>query len=160
MAKNQHGAAPVWFLVGLFALTIAPAVFAQQEPTSDDEFASIALDDETPNSRASTPRPSPPINEPSTAVTTEPAEFEQLPYLTGDWNGWRRQLIEKGITLEALAILEGTRNFSGGSRQGNTGQYLIDVYLTLDTEALFQLKGGTFFVDFQSHGGESASQAG
>jgi len=158
MARDKQSAVRVWLAAGFAVLAVTPMATAQNKSISDDEFASIPLEYEVPDSRARTPRPEQPTTEPTRASTTEPAELEALPYLTGDWNGWRRQLIDKGITLEATATLEETRNFSGGIQPGNTGQYLFDLYLTLDTDKLLQFKGGTFFVDFQSHGGESASQ--
>ncbi|CAN5512080.1 hypothetical protein BH09PLA1_BH09PLA1_06990 [soil metagenome] len=143
--------------VGFATLASSRAALSQDDQPTDDGFASIPLEDEAPVSRIRTPRPAPPATEPTTAPTTEPAELEPLPYLSGDWNGQRRLLIDRGITLEATATVEGTRNFTGGIRTGNTGQYLFNLYLTLDTEKLIDFKGGTFFVNFQNHGGESAS---
>jgi porin len=82
-------------------------------------------------------------------------EWEQL---TGDWGGARPWLAQQGISLEPWWIMDASQNWHGGvNTEGGAFRHLFGVDLTLDTEAMFGLPGGTFFVQFQNHTGPDSS---
>ncbi len=75
--------------------------------------------------------------------------------LTGGWDGERRRLEDKGISLNAQLILEGFHNFTGGLKTGTEGALSFDLNLALDTEKLFNWKGGQFYADLEDHAGQN-----
>jgi len=52
VAKDKRKAVQVWLVMEFVVLDVAPVAFAQNEPISYDQIASIPLDDEIPTSRA------------------------------------------------------------------------------------------------------------
>ena len=72
-------------------------------------------------------------------------------HATGDWNGVRDSLGDRGISIDAFYAAEVFSNLTG-----NTGTKLlghVDAALTLDTDKLGLWSGGTFYVLGQnSHG--------
>ena len=66
--------------------------------------------------------------------------------LTGDWGGARTGLIDKGIYLtgEYTSLL--LDNFTGGAEQAFYGAGIAEFTLTIDTERLAEIDGGTFFL--------------
>jgi porin len=79
--------------------------------------------------------------------------------LTGDWRGLRSRLKQAGVSINASLVLEGFKNFRGGLRtSGLVGASTFDLSLGLDTEKLFNWKGGKFYVDLEDHAGRNPSQ--
>ncbi len=81
------------------------------------------------------------------------------PYpLTGDWWGTRRTLDQHGITFAGSVFLDATRTLTGGLKQDKTAlQYLLELSANVDTEKLWGIHGGTFFIDFENHNGSNPS---
>jgi porin len=78
---------------------------------------------------------------------------------TGDWCGERLRLKEAGLSIDAVLVLEGFKNFRGGiSTHPPEGASTLDLSLTLDTEKLFSWKEGKFYADFEGHGGSNPSK--
>jgi porin len=73
--------------------------------------------------------------------------------LTGDWDGARTRLGDRGIALGANEILDTQGNVSGGVRQGAVAMGRLALELDADFEKLAELKGLTFHATaFQIHG--------
>jgi len=70
--------------------------------------------------------------------------------LTGNWGGSRDSLEESGISISAENSFEYSGVLEGGLNQGDSTRNLFTADLELDTEALFGLNGGTFFMQFLS----------
>ncbi len=62
---------------------------------------------------------------------------------------------DRGITLGTTGSLEAYENFTGGIRTGSAFAALLDASMNLDLEKLMGLKRGTFYVDFEYHGGDN-----
>lgn len=78
-------------------------------------------------------------------------------YATGEWCGYRSQLANEGVTIGADWVLEGFDNFLGGKHTGITGASTFDLSATVETEKMFDLPGGVFYVDLEDHGGRDPS---
>ncbi len=79
-------------------------------------------------------------------------------YATGNWFGLRDAMGEKGITLEPSIVFDYSKLFSGGRHKyTDATRHVFNVNLSIDTEKLFGLKGGTFFVDFMNINGQNGS---
>ena len=78
--------------------------------------------------------------------------------LTGDWRGARQQLADRGVTLDLTYTADGTANLRGGiDTEGSTWRRLLDAAITLDTQPLLGLAGGTVVIDFQHAEGPNPS---
>lgn len=66
--------------------------------------------------------------------------------ISGDWNGNRSALVERGITFEAVYTGEITRNTSGGIRRKTEYLDNTDLTLSLDADQLFGWRGASFFI--------------
>lgn len=75
--------------------------------------------------------------------------------LTGDWNGVRQELKNKGLEIGIEWTPEIFDNFRGGIHQGITGASTIDLNLTLDTEKIFSWKEGKLYIDLEDHSGHN-----
>lgn len=77
-------------------------------------------------------------------------------YATGDWNGLREQLEEKGISLQSTYVNDSFSTLSGGVNSSRRVKPLglFDLYLNLDTEKLNMWKGGNFVTHIQSSYGK------
>lgn len=76
-------------------------------------------------------------------------------YLTGDWFGLRRGLEDRGIEIGINGIADWSHNFRGGlDTERSVFRYLLDLGISIDTEALLKWKGGTFFILFQHTDGD------
>ena len=75
--------------------------------------------------------------------------------LTGGWDGERRRLEDKGLSLNGQLILEGFHNFQGGLKTGTEGALSFDLNLALDTERALGWKGGQFYADLEDHAGRN-----
>ena len=77
---------------------------------------------------------------------------------SGDWNGARPWLGERGISLEAYLLTDASVVAAGGVDPGGTAlRSLLDVAITLETAPLFGVEGGHFFTDFQVQRGSDGS---
>jgi len=59
------------------------------------------------------------------------------------------------ITFGTIGSLEGYYNFVGGIKTGFAFATLLDANMNLNLEKLMGLKKGTFYVDFEYHGGDN-----
>lgn len=79
-------------------------------------------------------------------------------HLTGDWFGGRSWLERHGLQLEAFTTTDASLLLHGGvDRHGTALRTLLDVTLTVDTEAWCGWRGGTLFADFQLQRGDDGS---
>ena len=75
-----------------------------------------------------------------------------------NWFGVRPYLADQGLTLNFSVTADYSKNFMGGVDTNNDAfRNLFDARLTFDTQPLFNLKGGTFSVDFQNQNGRNGS---
>lgn len=81
------------------------------------------------------------------------------PYLFGDWQGMRTELLKQGIKLDANLIVDSAYLADGGYNSGNdpkyASQFLIDS--TLDLEKLANWEGMTLKVTITARQGQSLS---
>lgn len=77
---------------------------------------------------------------------------------TGAWCGERQRLQQAGITVGANLVVQGFMNFQGGLTTSHAlGSSTFDLNVSLDTEQLFNWKGGQFYVDLEHHAGPNPS---
>ena len=69
--------------------------------------------------------------------------------------GKEKQQIVKAVTLGTTGSLESYYNFMGGIKPGAAFAALLDANMNLNLEKLIGLKKGTFYVDFEYHGGDN-----
>lgn len=78
--------------------------------------------------------------------------------LTGDWWGVRKDLEDRGLSLEASFTTEISKNLKGGiNTERFTAEYLFNLSLTLNLEKMVGLPGAEVFANFQQFGGASPS---
>lgn len=70
--------------------------------------------------------------------------------LTGNWGGVRDSLEESGISISAENVFEYSGVIDGGVNQTDSTRNLFTADIEIDTEALIDFKGGTFFAQFLS----------
>jgi porin len=132
-------------------LFLLPATLHAQEMSDGDSFATLPLEDVIPSVRPETPRA-------ATQPTTAPSPEEQKSYLLDDPWGARTWLIDHGITAGAKLTLDYGKNVLGGrTTHGSAFNTLFNFSLSLDTEKLANLPGGTAYFNFQQQHGTSAS---
>lgn len=86
------------------------------------------------------------------------ADFASRDGLTGEWWGVRKDLENRGLTLNSIFAVEISKNFRGGlNTERFTGQYLYNLSLSLNLEKMVGLPGGEAFVNFQQFGGADPS---
>ncbi|HZK82474.1 MAG TPA: carbohydrate porin [Humisphaera sp.] len=110
----------------------------------------------------SAPVVAPPSSQPATktalAIPVEEEAFDPEQHLLVDPWGWRKKLANNGITLDPYLIVDNSQNFIGGvNTRSNNFRDRFNVPITIDTEKLFGLHGGTFVVVYQLQHGENAS---
>lgn len=133
---------------GVYAVEVSEAMEGNAIPGSAE--ASI---DEEGHWVASKPPTIPDPNKPPLSSTVEPQPWQRL---TGEWGGHRTKMEDEGVTLDASATLEWSKNIRGGNDTGGASYLqLYNVYITADTEKLFNWTGGTFFLNFQHTHGQS-----
>jgi len=71
-------------------------------------------------------------------------------HVTGDWGGLRTTLSDHGINFAGSFNFDYAAVLSGPGTNKPLYLQLLDVNLTVDTEALWGHKGGTIFIDFYS----------
>lgn len=79
-------------------------------------------------------------------------------YATGDWNGARTRLEDRGLSIQASYTREWSSVLAGGISRQSTTRALFDVNATLDFQKMLGWDGATLFVDFYSISGESVSE--
>ncbi len=67
---------------------------------------------------------------------------------TGDWGGARTAWEEKGLAFGLAYTFDGASVLKGGLHRRSVAGGLLDLNLTLDTDAAFGLKGGTLFAQY------------
>ena len=108
-----------------------------------------------PAERPASSQPGP--AEPGPPAASQPAA-DWSSNLTGDWGGVRQQLADRGVTFALTYTADGTANLRGGiDTEGSTWRRLLDATITLDTQPLLGLAGGTVLIDFQHAEGPNPS---
>ena len=79
--------------------------------------------------------------------------------LTGDWWGYRKRLEDDGVSVGAVWVGQGFKNFQGGISTSTTAASTFDLNLTLDAGKLLGWPGATFYADLEDHAGTDPSQA-
>jgi carbohydrate-selective porin OprB len=91
---------------------------------------------------------------PSAVAQADQDTFDAAKYLTGDWAGIRTQLFSRGISIEPTLILDYSHEASGGfDPGGNSFRQRFDFPVTINTNRLFGLPGGTGYADLQVQNG-------
>jgi carbohydrate-selective porin OprB len=70
--------------------------------------------------------------------------------ITGNWWGARDALAKSHVYVGGYLIFDAAKALSGSDTRRWPLLYLLDLHLTIDADAL-GLKGGMFYLDFQSH---------
>jgi len=145
----------VWGLVALCLVPEAGVVWA--EASEDSQQA-----EETPAPHTHLHRGRPGVSRVADRVPIDEGLAQpwcEWECLTGDWWGSRPWLDDHGISFEIIYTADYFVNTRGGLNTSNTHTYrgLLDIGLTIDTEALGLWKGGTVFVDFQNIHGRDIS---
>lgn len=76
---------------------------------------------------------------------------------TGDWGGFRNDLDDFGLIFEGSYTGEWSGVWDGGINQHATYRHFLDLNLTADFELLFDIVGGSLFVDYYSTSGSNLS---
>jgi hypothetical protein len=102
----------------------------------------------------------PPLSTEKNVDTNKPIHAWQRG--TDDWFGVRPKLDDRGITLQANAVLDSSWDLVGGLHRGDSAvRYLLNANITIDTERLAGWKGGSFFINFQNQaGGDGGEMVG
>ena len=77
--------------------------------------------------------------------------------VTGNWGGLRDALENGGATIAGTYTMDWSAPVSGGISRRGTARGLLDVNVTVDTEPLFDLPGGTFFAQYLFRHGRNGS---
>lgn len=86
------------------------------------------------------------------------AAARPLGALCDSWRTLDDRLQSLGISVGVNWVMEGFKNFRGGiTTAGAQPASTLDVYLSLDTQPLFHLPGGKFYVDLEDHAGDDPS---
>lgn len=81
--------------------------------------------------------------------------------LTGNWNGVRTALVNKGVILETIYTGEFVSNLSGGISNGSEYLDIVDLIFDIDFEELIHWKGANFHTDILGiHGGNPSDYVG
>lgn len=125
------------------------------ESATIDENARFA-----PTVQPDNPTPQrPPLSTPENVDTGRPVHEWQR--ATDDWAGLRPGLEDRGLAFNANLTAEYAKNLRGGlNTNGGDGRHLLNANLTLNTERLFGLPGGTAFVNVQQQHGQEGFDVG
>ena len=95
-----------------------------------------------------------------TAFADEAPDFS-TERLSGNWGGYRTDLYNSGVSVDAVYKQSFWRNFSGGVKEGNSGVSYLEAGVTVDAEKAANLKGTTFYASVVSaQGGNPDDFAG
>lgn len=85
-------------------------------------------------------------------------EFDSSGHLLGDLGGARARLAERGISIDPVFTADFASNFRGGNdTSGSAFLHIFNLYVTVETEPLVGLRGGTFYADLLTQDGQSPS---
>ena len=157
--ESYHQIGPARMIVASAAAGLvlcSPAGKVSAEPSIDDasagQVAEVLLpEDQRHHHRSSKPNvPQPERPELSTEKNVDTGRpIEQWQHLTDDWGGARPWLDDHGIVIESSVTADWSSNWRGGANtNGSAFRHLFLFDVTLDTERLFGLPGGTVFMDF------------
>lgn len=92
-------------------------------------------------------------------LEAEPSEeFAASEHLLGDLFGTRAQLAQRGIAIDPIYTADFTSNFrNGADTSGSAFLHIFNLYVTVETEPLLGLRGGTFYADLLTQDGQSPS---
>jgi porin len=85
--------------------------------------------------------------------------FWERDVASGDWEGLRARLEDRGVSIGIEWVAEGFSDFRGGIRKGAVAASTADVDASLDLETLLGVRGGEFYVDLEDHAGRDPSTA-
>ncbi len=96
---------------------------------------------------------------PQTAIGFTPSSLDEDGQSPPDDQQWPAlDQLAQGFSVEGTLIFDWSVNLHGGvNTAGSAFRHLLDISVTLDTEALFGLEGGTVGLLFQNHNGPDAS---
>ncbi len=78
--------------------------------------------------------------------------------LTGNWNGLRDELANKGINTDIVYKFDVMSNLSGGIKNGIRGFDNLDLMVTIDGEKLFNSQGTTVFLHLLNNNGGNPNE--
>lgn len=85
-------------------------------------------------------------------------DFEASGHLLGDLFGFRKRLANRGIAINPVFTADYASNFRGGNdTSGSAFLHVFNLYVTVNTEALFGHAGGSFYADLLTQNGQSPS---
>lgn len=124
----------------------------------------------TPQTPTPTQNPEPPTGGTTASdndflkSTASTLDIDQSPFKKAEnqffsWGGLRPYLAsEYGLTFQPSLTADYSSNFRGGANTaGDIFRTLFDFRISLDTQPLFKIKGGTFSIDFQNQTGRNGS---
>lgn len=85
--------------------------------------------------------------------------FHEWEGVTGDWGGLRSSLEDIGISIGAENVFEFSNVFTGGINKKTSYRNLFTIGLEFDTQTVFGLQGGTFFIQYLSVTAENGGTA-
>lgn len=92
------------------------------------------------------------------ATDEAPRGFWEQDTMTGEWGGLRTRLRDAGVDFSFLLLLDGAKNFHGGSESGGDEFHAVfDAIATFDFDMLFGWKGGVLVADMQFMRGNPAN---
>jgi porin len=101
----------------------------------------------------------PPSTQNSLAIPIEQQPFDAAQYLLGNPGDIRGQMANHGFTIEPYLIVDNSKVFLGGiNTRSDSFRERFNLPITIDTDKLFGLHGGTFAVVYQFEHGQSANQ--
>jgi porin len=84
--------------------------------------------------------------------------WRQSPNFTGNWNGYRDKLHEKGLDIIPTWSMDFGWNLTNSKKKRFAYQYLFDLNVQIDSGPWTHQKGGLLYADFQVHHGTSLTQ--
>lgn len=78
------------------------------------------------------------------------ASFWEWSRMTGDWDGARTTLENKGLSFDASYTLDWSSVWDGGLRNVASTRSVLSLSATLDFGTMFDLRGASFFVNYLS----------
>lgn len=100
----------------------------------------------------------PPTTNNALAVPIDEQTFDPAQYLLADPWGMRKQLADRGITIEPYLIVDNSKVFLGGvNTRSDSFRERFNLPIQFDTEKLFGWHGGTLMAVYQVQHGENAS---
>lgn len=128
----------------------AMAVMCVSTVRADDPESYATMDELLPVPPAILRPETPEPNVPALSSDQPAASWLERDRLLGDLFGARTWLDDHGIVVDAEWTVDFFKPLSGGlDTEGSATLHLFDLLVTIDTERLFGLPGGTVFANFQ-----------